>query len=194
MDPPLWNGVIAMTIKIPLSHITPEGVSVSSVKQASDFSVLKEMLAAGEVSDFSVLEIEVTLTERKGYYDVTGKVAGRVGLTCSRCLESFSHPLHQRFKLRFSQEIPMDLDPDEDANLELTADQMGLLFFKGDELDLGDAVQEQVILALPLKPLCSAACKGLCPKCGADLNLGPCGCGGNGGGSPFDVLKSLKLK
>ena len=122
------------------------------------------------------------------------KVAGQVGLTCSRCLESFPHPLHQRFNLRFSQEIPKDIDPNEDADLELTADQMGLLFFKGDELDLGDAVQEQVILALPLKPVCSSACKGLCPGCGADLNLGPCGCGGNGGDSPFDVLKSLKLK
>ena len=183
-----------MTIKIPLSHITPEGVSFSYLKQAADFSVLKEMLAAGEVSDFSALEIEVTLSAREGYYDVIGKVVGQVGLRCSRCLNSFSNSLHQRFNLQFSQEILRDLDSDEDADLELSADQMGLLFFKGNELDLGDAVQEQVVLALPLKPLCCAACKGLCPRCGADLNLGPCRCGSNSGGSPFDVLKSLTIK
>lgn len=183
-----------MTIKIPLTHITPEGIFVSYLKQAADFSVLKEMLAAGEISHISTLEIEVTLTARKGFFDATGKVAGQVELACSRCLKSFSNPFQQDFNLRFSQEIPMDLDPDEDADLELTADQMGLIFFKGNELDLGDAVQEQIILALPFKPLCSDECKGLCPECGADLNLGPCGCGSHGNGSPFDVLKSLKLK
>jgi len=54
--------------------------------------------------------------------------------------------------------------------------------------------QPRNTLALPFKPLCSPTCQGLCPKCGTDLNHGPCRCGDNGGGGPFDVLKSLKLK
>ena len=181
-----------MTLKIPLSHIIPEGVSFNIDKQAAEFAVLREMLVKGEVSNFSDLAIEVTLTARQGYYDVVGTVVGRVGLTCSRCLESFSYPFDQRFNLRFSQEIPQDLESDEEADLELTADQIGLLYFQGDELDLRDAIQEQIVMAMPFKPLCRIECKGLCPKCGQDLTLGTCRCGDNGRGSPFDVLKKFK--
>lgn len=183
-----------MIMKIPLSHITPQGVSLAFQKEAGAFSVLKEMLASGEVSAISDLTIRVTLTAREGYYDVVGRVIGEVGLMCSRCLKSFSHQLDQRVNLRFSQEIPQEIDSDENADLELTADQIGLHYIRGDELDLRDAIQEQVVLALPIKPLCSNSCNGLCPKCGADLNQGPCGCGDNGRGSPFDVLKNLKFE
>ena len=134
----------------------------------------------------------MTLTARRGYYDVVGKVSGKVALNCSRCLAPVTHFLNQRFNIRFSEEIPRDLDPEEDADLEITADQIGLLFFKGEVVDLHDAIQEQVVLALPFKPLCSIDCKGLCPKCGADLNHETCNCADSGGGSPFDVLKNLK--
>jgi uncharacterized protein len=46
----------------------------------------------------------------------------------------------------------------------------------GPEIDLTQAVVDQVVLALPLQPRCRDACKGLCPCCGYDLNLGQCGC------------------
>ncbi len=45
-------------------------------------------------------------------------------------------------------------------------------------VDVDALAREAVVLALPLQPLCSDDCRGLCPHCGADLNLGPCGCGG----------------
>jgi len=45
-----------------------------------------------------------------------------------------------------------------------------------DSIDLEPLVREAVMLELPLVPLCAANCAGLCPTCGADLNLGACGC------------------
>jgi len=46
-----------------------------------------------------------------------------------------------------------------------------------------------------MQPLCTPECRGLCPRCGADLNLGDCGCGGETGpGSKFSKLKDLKIK
>jgi uncharacterized protein len=48
--------------------------------------------------------------------------------------------------------------------------------YSGKELDLTQAVREQVLLSVPSSPLCDEACKGLCPKCGKDLNEGECGC------------------
>ena len=52
-----------------------------------------------------------------------------------------------------------------------------ILLLDGTELDLDEAVSTAFILAMDTKNLCSDDCKGLCAKCGADLNLGPCGCG-----------------
>jgi uncharacterized protein len=49
-------------------------------------------------------------------------------------------------------------------------------YYDADRLDLGEAVREQILLGLPLKPLCREDCQGLCPRCGKDRNLGPCGC------------------
>ena len=182
-----------MPMKIALTQITSEGFPFKYRGRYDQFSVLKELVASGDVHSFSPIKIEATLTAKPDFIEVVGKVTTRVGMDCSRCLNTFTYEMDQKFLLRFSQQIPQDLSPDEDADLELTADQVGLIFFEGGELDLHDVIQEQVVLALPFKPLCSETCKGLCPKCGMDLNDGNCACGNNGSGSPFDVLKNLKL-
>ena len=151
-------------MKIALARITPEGVDFAHRACADDFDILKELLATGEVLSFSAIEIQAMVTARADYYDVDGRVSTRVGLACSRCLTPFTHTLNQRFSIRFSQQIPKDISSDEEADIELTADQVGLIFFDGKELDLKDPIQEQVVLALPYKPLCRPDCKGLCPK------------------------------
>jgi len=48
---------------------------------------------------------------------------------------------------------------------------------EGDQLDLRQMVRDTLLLAVPDAPLCRPDCRGLCPRCGADLNAGPCGCG-----------------
>ena len=180
-------------MKIALTQITSEGFPFKYSGRYDQFSVLKELIASGDIHSFSPIEIEATLTAKPDFIEAVGHVSTRVGLDCSRCLKTFTHEMNQKFLLRFSEQIPQDISPDEEDDIELTADQVGLIFIEGGELDLHDVVQEQVILALPFKPLCSETCKGLCPKCGMDLNEGNCACGNNGGGSPFDVLKNLKL-
>jgi len=44
------------------------------------------------------------------------------------------------------------------------------------EIDLAPAVREELLLAVPRFLLCREDCRGLCPRCGQDLNAGPCGC------------------
>ena len=50
--------------------------------------------------------------------------------------------------------------------------------FSGEQIDIGEAVRDGMLLSLPMKNLCSDACKGLCPVCGTDLNYDQCGCDG----------------
>jgi len=52
-----------------------------------------------------------------------------------------------------------------------------MLFHDGRRLDLRETVREALLLELPITPVCREDCPGLCPKCGADLSLGPCRCG-----------------
>jgi uncharacterized protein len=80
------------------------------------------------------------------------KVEGRVTLTCSRCLKDFSAD--------FKRDIRIDSEVD--------ASHLAV--------DFDPEVRDQLILGYPVKPLCRKDCKGLCPACGKDLNLGDCSC------------------
>ena len=65
--------------------------------------------------------------------------------------------------------------------------------FTGEELDLCEAVQEQVIMALPVRPLCREDCRGLCPVCGADLNEESCTCAEKTVDPRWKALSELKI-
>ncbi|MBM4294554.1 MAG: DUF177 domain-containing protein, partial [Deltaproteobacteria bacterium] len=59
---------------------------------------------------------------------------------------------------------------------ELTAADLDVDFISGENIDLQGIVREQIILSMPLKPLCHEDCRGLCPGCGANLNREACTC------------------
>lgn len=101
-----------------------------------------------------------------------GHLAGALTCTCSRCLALYLEPLAIDFDLLLHQGIA----PGGEEEIELTAAELDEDYFLGDDLDLTGYLREQILLALPLKPLCRQDCQGLCPRCGADLNQGPCGC------------------
>lgn len=98
-----------------------------------------------------------------------GKVKTSAQLECSRCLAIYDQPIISNldFVVDFG-ENPQEFKSEED-NYFIADPFAG--FFEIDNL-----VREIVILALPLKPLCSEDCKGLCPICGTDLNKSQCSC------------------
>jgi len=80
-----------------------------------------------------------------------------------------------------------------EEEIELGNEDLKTSFFSGEEIDLSKLIRDQIILNVPYKALCHEECRGLCPRCGANLNEGDCGCEGKALGSAFDVLRSLKL-
>ena len=60
-------------------------------------------------------------------------------------------------------------------------------------LDVSALVWEEFSLALPVKPLCSSDCRGVCPVCGKNLNEGPCGCSSDEGDPRLAALRNLKI-
>lgn len=101
----------------------------------------------------------------------TGRIRGRLRGTCARCAEDFLCPLDAPFDLVLTPRLPQAA---EDG--ALSADDVALGFYEGEEVDLGPLVCEQTLLALPTRPLCREDCRGLCPQCGANLNSNPCTC------------------
>jgi uncharacterized protein len=115
---------------------------------------------------------------------VRGRLRTAVRLACRRCLASVESEVDDTVGLLFE---PLEGE-DEDA-----ADEVYPLPARGDTLDLGDAVREQLLLRAPSFALCREACRGLCPACGADLNQTECGCVPEKAESPWDALKNVKF-
>ena len=107
-------------------------------------------------------------------YRATGRVTSRLQLECGRCLEPFEIPIDAPFELRYVPETVASGDGESER--EVDEDDLTTAYYKDESIDLGALIHEQFVLALPMKPLCSEACKGLCPHCGTNLNKGTCDC------------------
>ena len=105
-------------------------------------------------------------------FTVTGRATTRLELSCSRCIEPFEVPIDASFELRY---VPQSENTGE-GEREIAEDDLVTAYYRDGVLDIVELLREQFQLALPMKPLCSDACRGLCPQCGANLNLGSCGC------------------
>jgi uncharacterized protein len=119
--------------------------------------------------------VELSLTVQKTGADtfrVTGRLQTRLELDCSRCVEPFEMPVDATFELRYVPQTENTGEPEK----EVTEDDLTTAFYSEGTLDVIDLLREQFQLVLPMKPLCTETCRGLCPDCGANLNRTECGC------------------
>jgi len=117
---------------------------------------------------------------------VRGRIAVSVPQVCGRCLE--------RFPIRVAPEVDARFSPRPERGqeqLELGSDDLELDFYTDDSLDLVQLVETETSLELPMKPLCRADCRGLCPTCGANRNLVECTCAVRPPDPRFTILKDL---
>lgn len=111
---------------------------------------------------------------RKGIaqVDVTGEIKGEIEIDCTRCLR----PTDTELDVGFTAVYVTPENYTEEKESELRATDLDVAIFEGDKIDLADLAREQIVLNLPTRFLCSEDCKGLCPKCGANLNTDACDC------------------
>lgn len=96
----------------------------------------------------------------------SGRMSGEVDTECRRCLTPTRAAVDEELHLLFADASDEESDDSDVYLLEPRATMV----------DLRPALREQWLLAVPGFALCREECRGLCPKCGADLNQGPCGC------------------
>ena len=123
------------------------------------------------------LQLEVQLEEVSDGVLVTAEVDAPISGECARCLSEFSAAAQVRFQELFSRQ-PGGTEDD------------GYLL-DGNLLDLEPALRDALVLELPLSPLCTSECEGLCSECGIRLADAPPGHGHQETGSPWAVLKDF---
>ncbi len=103
---------------------------------------------------------------------VTGWLHSTVRVPCARCLEPTPLTVDRELQLVF---YSAEKAPRPDGT-ELDAQRLDVDYYAGGALDLRSVLTEQVLLDLPMKPLCSDDCQGLCPQCGANRSEQACDC------------------
>jgi len=121
-----------------------------------------------------------------------GEVTSTLSLVCSRCSEPFAHPIREAFSVHYQYQRPAAGAAEEEEEVELAAEDLDTEFLEEGRLDVTALLQQNLLLALPVQPLCREGCQGLCPRCGADRNEGPCACPGPPPDPRFKMLERLK--
>ena len=128
----------------------------------------------GRSTDFRVVApvaLDGQILKDRDRFRLIGTVETELELACSRCLDPFRLPLRAQFDVRY---LPQSENTGGERGVE--EDDLSVAFYRDETIDLGQLLDEQFYLLLPMKPLCRDDCKGLCPSCGANLNVETCGC------------------
>jgi uncharacterized protein len=162
-------------MKIIISEIPDEGLDLD----------LQETVQFDD--SLSLVQAHLRVTKVGTEVVVNGSIETDVELQCSRCLKDFRSMLTIPFEAIYH---PLEHLKGEDKH-ELKVDELDMGFYSQDELDLLDLIKEQIMLSLPMKPLCNELCKGICLQCGADLNTGTCSCSAKEIDPRLEPLKKL---
>ena len=136
-------------MQIDVSRLSPEGDMFRGEEEASVLEMDKEL----DPRPTGPIRYEFTAHEISGELIVKGRLAVELSFRCRRCGEFFASRVEEP-----GFERVLDV-PDTNTPVDLTPD-----------------IREAMILAFPNYPECRSECRGLCPRCGKNLNTGPCGC------------------
>ncbi|AZV56272.1 DUF177 domain-containing protein [Clostridium sp. AWRP] len=109
------------------------------------------------------LKFSGTLSKEGDILLLEGKINTLLELTCSRCLSKFSYAVNIDITERFTNNNKENKDDEA-------------IFIDSNIIDITEIIENNIILILPIKRLCSENCKGLCQQCGTNLNNSKCQC------------------
>ncbi len=136
--------------------------------------------AAGQLFFDSPLKLDLLIYNEDGLLKLSGFLEGEVKTACGRCLEMVSLPVRAQLHETYYNESQPGLNPGEDW-----------IPFRGDRLDITPEVIKSTLHSLPMKILCGDNCRGLCPGCGANLNISECVCSREDVDPRLEALKKL---
>ena len=156
-----------MIINLRELRLKEEPLEVEGWFTNDDLKVNNQVMALVEPA-----QVRVRVELRGESVRVEGSLECRVSITCGRCAKGIPKDIEKRFRVDYWPDPAVE----EGEELELTYYDLDVGFYRNDELDLSAVLGEQILLEIPMKPVCREDCKGLCDQCGADLNERTCSC------------------
>jgi uncharacterized protein len=165
---------------LPLKGVAKSGHLVENLLVPSAELELSDSFATQAVS----IDLELTQLGETNVL-ARGKARAKATLECSRCLENFDLWIDAKFLVEFEPLAPGATKAEEPALGD------GHVAFTGEAIPLGEEIRQELELALPVRAICRQECKGLCPVCGAGLNIKDCQCQSSKGNNAFAGLSEL---
>lgn len=134
------------------------------------------------------VKIQGLVTFRAELVYFRGGVTASTILACARCLKDFKSSIQSAIQIDFLPKVNT-----QEEETELESSDLDIYYYDNAEISLLEPVRDQLIISIPIKPLCDIDCAGLCPRCGQDLNEKKCECHDDLNIDPrLEPLKKLK--
>lgn len=140
---------------------------------ASSFPELTHLASNRDVEFVAPVSGSVELKVNGKLFVVSGELVSKIALSCASCLDRIERKITNNFSVTYVREL---VNRDDEEEVELSGADLEFELFEGSIIDVTEVVQEQVIMAVPIKELCSPDCKGVCQFCGANMNTETCDC------------------
>lgn len=150
-------------------HVQPKEVDIENSITAND------------------IECTIELNKNKSEVLLEGKISCTLELKCSRCFKPFSLKKNESLSAYFVKKESRKKTETE----RLSTKDILTEYYENDTINLAPILHDIIALSIPMKPLCSSVCKGLCPSCGANLNSENCTCTSEKTDPRWDPLKKL---
>ena len=148
----------------------------------------------GKISDLEIPEpytgnftTDIVLKKFDNQFILDSVTGIKADLVCDRCAKDFQPVITSSFKLVYLFRNKID-------EVDTEKEDVVYLHPETDKIELDKDIRDYAILAVPMKKLCNEDCKGLCPKCGKNLNEGPCECTEEVTDERWEQLQKLKTK
>ncbi len=189
------RGVVMALPTLRVSEVPETGLHVACGLQATEMGLKPtDVQALGEFS------LEAEIVPGQDQLAIRGVLSGKMLQQCVRCLTEFEVPCSFPFSVEFRRCQESSFHGGKGSKgrgREVVKDQavLGdeeLYSYSEDRLELGSMLREQVLLGIPMHPLCQEWCRGLCHSCGYNRNLGPCSCSDESPSHPFRIIRKTE--
>ncbi len=174
------------SLSFSVKDVPPEGTRIACVVGKEDLQ-----LDEHDPGIRDVLALTATVHADETDFLVEGELNGLLLHECVRCLESFATPADLSFQVVYKDRSQRRSKEPETVSGDSEREECH--FVVEQRIELQEMLREQLILSIPMQPLCSEGCQGLCQVCGQNLNVRRCGCKEVKTESPFAILQEAKL-
>jgi len=175
-------------MKILIDRITESPKTVSFAERVEELNQVYTERAHHEFRFPPSVDVDLVFYRSGREILLHGSFHGVIEGHCSRCLEVYSFAVEKGFDL-----VLLPNPTETDKKRELNHEELGVSFYQGAEINLAPLIQEQVLLTLPIRPLCNEQCRGLCAGCGVNLNEVSCLCESPKADEGLAIFRSLRV-